>query len=73
MESPVGARVRRIRRLRDLTQTQLAEKSGLNVMTILRLEKESAKAVYADTVARLARALHVTSDYLLGLTDEYPL
>ncbi len=69
MQAPVGERVRRVRRAQDITQAGLAVLSGLNVITISRLEKGSAKAVYADTVAALARALGVSADYLLGLRD----
>jgi transcriptional regulator with XRE-family HTH domain len=53
-----------------LTQEKLAALSGLNVITISRLEKGTAKEAYADTVAALARALGVSADYLLGLSDE---
>lgn len=70
MKAPVGERVRRVRRGQDLTQEQLAAKAGLNVITISRLEKGTSKAVYADSVAALARALGITSDYLLGLSDK---
>ena len=69
MHSPVGVRVRKVRRAQDLTQEQLAAKAKLNAITISRLEKGTAKAVYADTVAALARALGVSADYLLGLSD----
>ena len=69
MQSPVGERVRRTRRTQDLTQERLAQLAHLNVITISRLEKGTAKAVYADTVAALARALQVSTDYLLGLKD----
>ena len=70
MQAPVGDRVRRVRRAQDLTQEELAGMAGLNVITISRLEKGTAKAVYADTVAVLARALQVSSDYLLGLSEQ---
>jgi transcriptional regulator with XRE-family HTH domain len=53
-----------------LTQERLAACAGLNVITISRLEKGTAKAVYADTVAALARALKVSADFLLGLSDK---
>ena len=66
----MGERVRRVRRAQDVTQERLAELSGLNVITISRLEKGTAKEVYADTVAALARALGVSADYLLGLSDK---
>jgi len=67
MKSPVGERVRKVRRAQDLTQEKLADMADLNVITISRLEKGTAKAVYADTVAALARALQVSADYLLGI------
>ena len=70
MEAPVGARVRRIRRAKDLTQEDLASISGLNVITISRLENGTAKAVYADTVMALAKALGISANYLLGLTNK---
>jgi transcriptional regulator with XRE-family HTH domain len=69
MKSPVGERVRRVRRAQDLTQEKLAARAALSVLTISRLEKGTAKAVYADTVADLARALGVSTDYLLGLEE----
>ncbi len=69
MQAPVGERVRRVRRAQDVTQERLAVLSGLNVITISRLEKGSAKQVYGDTVADLARALGVSADYLLGLSE----
>ena len=69
MKAPVGERVRRSRRAQDLTQAALAERSKVNAITISRLEKGTAKAVYADTVAALARGLHVSADYLLGLAE----
>jgi transcriptional regulator with XRE-family HTH domain len=70
MHAPVGERVRRMRRMQDVTQARLAALSGLNVITISRLEKGTAKEVYADTVAALAHALGVSADYLLGLSDK---
>jgi transcriptional regulator with XRE-family HTH domain len=69
MQAPVGERVRRTRRAQDLTQTQLALKAELDVITISRLETGTAKAVYGDTVVALARALGVSADYLLGLSE----
>jgi len=35
-----------------------------------RLEKGHKAGVQAETIRRLAEALRVTSDYLLGLKDE---
>jgi transcriptional regulator with XRE-family HTH domain len=69
MKAPVGVRVWQARRARGLTQEDLAHKARINAITISRLEKASAKAVYADTVAALATALGVSADYLLGLAE----
>ena len=65
----VGRRVRRIRRAKDVTQVQFAAQTGLNRMTISRLENGTAKEAYADTIVALARALGVSADYLLGLSE----
>lgn len=70
MDAPVGSRLRHVRRGQNLTQEQLAEQSRLNVITISRLENNTAKAVYADTVAALAKTLRVSADYLLGLSEK---
>jgi transcriptional regulator with XRE-family HTH domain len=69
MEAPIGTRLRRVRRAKDVTQAQLAAQTGLNVITISRLENGAARAVYGDTIVALARALGVSSDYLLGLSE----
>ena len=67
---PLGQRLRRVRHLRDLTQQGLAERSGINVITISRLESGDGHAAQAQTVRDLARALEVSADYLLGLTND---
>jgi transcriptional regulator with XRE-family HTH domain len=70
MKVPIGARVKLVRRRYDWTQEELAVKAAVDAMTISRLERGSAKAVYADTVAALARGLGVSADYLLGLSED---
>ena len=69
MEQAVGKRIRRVRRARDITQAQLAELTSLNVITISRLENGTAKSVHGGTIVALARALGVSADYLLGLSE----
>ena len=70
MKAPIGERLRKTRRAQDLTQARLAEMADINVITISRLEKGTARAVYADTVVALADALQVSADYLLGLCEK---
>lgn len=70
MKVPLASRLRKIRRAKDLTQQALGELAGINYTTISRIESGEAKQVYADTVYDLAKALGVSADYLLGLSDQ---
>lgn len=51
------------------TQESLAEFLGIDTRQIWRYENGETEPK-ADTVARIAGALNVSSDYLLGLTDD---
>lgn len=65
-------RIDRIKNTREqlgLTQDELAEKLGVDSLQIWRWENEKNKPS-ADWIAHLAEALSVSSDYLLGLSDE---
>jgi transcriptional regulator with XRE-family HTH domain len=48
-----------------MTQEQLAAATGLKQFHISRIESGDIKDVMGDTLLRLSRALHVTSDFLL--------
>lgn len=70
-DAPVETFAERLLRLREaaqLTQFQLAERSGLRDYAISRIE--SGREPKGAEVARLAVALDVSSDYLLGLSGE---
>jgi transcriptional regulator with XRE-family HTH domain len=54
----LGERVRRLREEQALTQVELAEKSGVSISTVARLEQTSWP-VRAGTIRKLARALGV--------------
>lgn len=57
--------------LRGLTQTQLAEKCGLPSTSISHFENpEGSRKPSFDNLRRLAKALDVTTDYLLGRSDD---
>src|SRR5215471_13848135 len=68
--SSLGARLTHVREVRGLSQQDLAQRTGLKVQNISRLEKGHRVHVRSDTLLRLAEALHCSSDYLLGLTDD---
>lgn len=58
------------RRVAQLTQEQLAERSGVDQSTISQLEAGRLQRVSYETVARLARALHVSTEELFPLEKE---
>lgn len=62
-------RLRRVRVSRNLTQRELGEKVGLSQQAIPQIETGSNKPSI-DTLLKLSKALEVSADYLLGLTDE---
>lgn len=65
-----GTRLARIRHQRGWTQVELAHQAGMMQAAIGRLESGKKTAVRADTVMALAQALGISTDYLLGLTDD---
>lgn len=64
---PLGENVARTRRARGLSQEDLADRSGVSVDTIARLERGQRQMVRSVTLARLARGLGVDMTTLLGI------
>ena len=72
----VGDRVRQRRKALGMTQEQLEAASGVPQGSISRIESGVAEDIYASTVLGFAKALQVSTDYLLGLSpapEEQPL
>ena len=66
----LGERVLLIRRRRGLTQQELASQARLNKNTVARLEQGSLKDLSGQSITKIAVALGVSTDYLLGLKTE---
>jgi len=62
-------RLKAARELREMKQSELAEKSGLPPSSIAHFESGNRKPSF-DNLRRLATALEVTTDYLLGRVDD---
>jgi len=63
----LGERVLVLRRRLELSQQALARQAEVDVMTISRLERGMKKRLEILPLARLAQALGVTTDHLLGV------
>jgi len=67
--STLGERLSAVRERRGLTQGEVARRIGLPQQAISRLERGEREHVRSDVLARLAIALDVSADVLLGLRD----
>lgn len=67
---PFGRRVAETRKMRELTQEELAQKAGIPAAVISHFETGVRSSASADNLIKLADSLGVTIDYLLGRTDE---
>ena len=62
-------RLKAAREWREMKQSELAERAKLPPSSIAHFEAGARKPSF-DTLRRLANALEVTTDYLLGRVDE---
>jgi transcriptional regulator with XRE-family HTH domain len=53
-----------------MSQRELAERTGLKVQHISRIETDQREHVRSDTLRRLAEALACSTDYLVGMVEE---
>lgn len=64
----VGSRINRIRKEHKIPQTELADKVGIHANVLGRYEREEATPS-VEIAAKIANALGVSLDYLVGNTD----
>lgn len=64
-----GDRLKSAREARQLTQKDLGDRVGINDKQIWRYEN-GLNSPNADTLTDLAKALEVSLDYLVGLSDQ---
>ena len=71
----VGQRIREIRKQRNLTQRQLADRVGINFTYLSRVENDrldDEQTPREDTLQKIARALSADADELLLLARRIP-
>lgn len=62
----MGKRVRCIRRMRHITQKQLAQATGVSASLIGHVER-GTRIPSVETVYRICKALGVSADFLMGI------
>jgi transcriptional regulator with XRE-family HTH domain len=65
----IGHHVKRAREGQGLSQTELAQRSGVNISSVFRVEK--GKAIRLATVRRIAKGLDIVADTILR-SREFP-
>jgi len=70
LQKEFGRRVRRRRMALGYQQPKLAAEAHIHQAHISRMERGLYRAMNLWTLAKLARALHTSVDYLLTLTDD---
>jgi transcriptional regulator with XRE-family HTH domain len=65
----IGERLKSQRSRRKLTQQALAREAGVSQGLIARIETGDVKDPAASVVRRLAQALGITVDYLVGMYE----
>ncbi len=65
MTTPLGDKIRNLRKKKSFTLDKLAEESGSSKSYIWELENKDPPRPSADKIAKIAVALGVTPDYLI--------
>jgi transcriptional regulator with XRE-family HTH domain len=65
----IGDRLRQLRKQSLMTQEQLAERSGVAVSTIIRIERNQVEP-HGSTIRKLAEALGVEPQELVRRADD---
>ena len=64
----MGDKLKSLRLEKKLTQKQIADRIGLAISAVSSYESGTRYPSY-DVLVKLARIFHVSTDYLLGMTD----
>lgn len=69
MPAPFGERIRELRKKKGMTLDQLAAITESSKSYIWELENKDPPRPSAEKIAKIAAALDVTGDYLMGVDD----
>ncbi len=66
----LAERLRSLRKAQKLTQSELGRRAGIHPVTICEWEKGNTSGIKLQSVQKLAAALQVTPNELLGVETE---
>lgn len=64
-----GERIEALREERGWSRREVARRSGLHEQHLLKIEQGLRKRIESETIISLAQCFGVSTDYLLGLTE----
>lgn len=70
MISVLGQNIKQIRTSKDMTQKELSRKANVSQSTITEIENGTRQNLRGDTLSKIASALLVTTNELLGLEED---
>lgn len=65
-----GRRLKSVRETRGLSQTELGDQAGVPALMISHFETGARPSASAATLVKLANALEISIDYLVGRSDD---
>ena len=68
MDKTITERIKKLRKRRDITQTEMAKKLSVTQSTYAHYERGSRDPTYT-TFIKICQIFDVSADYLLGLSD----
>lgn len=71
MDWDLSIRLRKVMEWRGWSQTELAKRAGVTVSGVNKLLQKHNPRAHIGTIKGIALALGVSSDFLLGITDEF--
>ena len=63
----LGRRIASARVMADFTEQELADRAGIPQSALARIERGNRPQLSVGTLYVIAQALHISTDYLLGL------
>jgi transcriptional regulator with XRE-family HTH domain len=69
----MGNRLREMREMRGMSQQEMGDAVDLHYVSVARIEKGQTRTLHMHTLIRMANALQVSTDYLLGLSVINPV